>query len=532
MSETKLDELERLWADLPYFCEEKLKVLDKGGHFVPLKLNSVQLLLHERIEKQRAETGWVRVLVLKARRMGVSTYVGARYYQKATLCPGRNVYVQAHTLDSTEALFQMVDRFQRNYDLAPRVGASNAKELTFPKLDSSYAVATAGQKAGGRGRTIQLYHGSEVPFWPNAADHFASSIQAVSLVRDTEVILEGTANGPSGEFYERWQKAEAGIGDYIAVFIPWFLDSDNTRAAPADFEVNREAEAGRMSEAEMVEMFGLTNDQLEWRRGKILDLGSEDMFCQEYPSTSQEAFVNTEHEPFIPPLLVMRAQKRQMEPHGPLILGVDPAGMGGDRFAVAARRGYSVLWIESRTKIDAQEGIAWVRELIDTHQPARVNVDAGGGGNGHAIVTGLRHLGPKYDEIVRGVNFGGTAQAKLANPKKPGPKNRRMEMWQRLKEWLEDPVGASLPTRTTLASDISAPQKKPTTSGDWQLESKIDMKKRGVRSPDEGDAVVLTFASNELFQNYHEPAAPPPVDRRRSSTLQRGSITGPCSWMT
>src|SRR5690606_9388302 len=132
----------------------------------------------------------------------------------ATLNRGVNVYILTHEQTATDNLFKMVDRFQTHNPLAPSTGKSNAKELEFDKLDSSYVVATAGQKGGGRSRTISLFHGSEVHFWNNAKDHFASSVQTVPDRPGTEIILESTGNGPSGEFYERWHDAVAGKSDY------------------------------------------------------------------------------------------------------------------------------------------------------------------------------------------------------------------------------------------------------------------------------------------------------------------------------
>jgi hypothetical protein len=229
---------------------------------------------------------------------------------------------------------------------------------------------------------------------------------------------------------------------------------------------------------------------------------------------------------------VLRARKRSTKGVGPLILGVDPAALGGDRFSIAARRGMEVEWVQFRTKIDAQEGTAWVRSLIDKHKPNRVNVDAGG--IGHAIVSGLRHMGPAYALLVRAVNFGGTSEHRQAFAKHlPGPWNRRAEMWSRLKEWLEDELGAKLPDIDALQSDICAARLKPRLDGNFLLESKEELRKRGVRSPDLADSVALTFAFMEYFQEFSTPKAPEKfaeVDNSRNVTTF-GELSGPTSWM-
>lgn len=506
----KLARLKRLRTDLPYFAQECLKVRDKSGQIEPFVLNQAQKELHDKLELQREEHGWVRAMVLKGRQQGISTYVAGRYYQKASLRTGSVVYILSHEQASADKLFAMVDRYQRLNPIAPHVGASNAKELVFDKLESSYSVATAGSKEGGRGGTSSHFHGSEVGFWANAPAHFAASVQGVPLLPGTEVILESTSAGAAGEFYERWQDAEAGRGDYIPIFLPWWLSEEYSRPAPAGFELQKEPEAdGEMSEQEYADTWKLPTGKMCWRRNKIIELRSLETFKREYPADPSEAWTAPPGmEPMVASVLVMRARKRTgINGVGPLILGVDPASNGGDRFSISARRGNRVLWTLYRNKINHMEGTLWVKTLIDDLQPARVNIDAGN--IGADIITGLRSLGPRYVEVVRGVNFGGTSQAKVAQPKVPGPKNRRAEMWKRMLEWLMQAEGVQLPDIGALQSDICAPKLVPQLNNDFLLESKVELKKRGIRSPDLADSVALTFAFNEFFTSYSSGEVPP-----------------------
>lgn len=533
MSTLTREDFELLHDSLEVFGEKCLRVLNKQGELVPFRMNASQRYLHEKLEAQRREKGWVRALVLKGRRQGCSTYVAARYYHCVTTNPGRYSYILSHEQKSSDMLFDIVSRFQTHNPLRPHVGTRNIKELVFDRFDSGYAVATAGQKEGGRGGGFMLFHGSEVSRWPNAAAHFAASVQQVPLVSGTEIILETTSAGPSGEFYRRYLEAQQGKGDYIAIFLPWFIEEDNQREPDPGFELSNDAEAGQMSEVELAATFGLTMRQMAWRRSKVHELGSVELFMQEYPATPAEAWTDTHGaDSFIPALSVLRARGRKQTAAGPLIVGVDPASGGGDRFAVAARRGFVVEWTEFRRKIDTLEGTQWLRHLIDKHKPARVNIDAGN--IGAAIVTNLKSLGPPYTDIVRGVNFGGTSEAKLARPKVPGPYNRRAEMWMRLRDWLAAQEGAQLPDSDDLQADLVAPRMKPKLSGDFVLESKIDMRQRGIPSTDLGDAVALTFASNEFFAKYHERSRsaafgePPEMQRSAPRPLV---LPGPLSWM-
>jgi len=202
----------RLRDDLEAYASRCLKIRTKAGRVEPFEFNSAQLYLHEALERQKAETGKVRALILKGRQMGLSTYTGARFYHRCTHQRGVQVFILTHEQTATDNLFAMVDRYHQNNNplVTPSTGAANAKELYFDRLDSGYSVGTAGAKAVGRSKTIQLFHGSEVAFWPNAASHFAGVVQAVPDLPGTEIILESTANGIGGEFHQRWQQAENG----------------------------------------------------------------------------------------------------------------------------------------------------------------------------------------------------------------------------------------------------------------------------------------------------------------------------------
>lgn len=534
MADQTLERLALLRGDLAAFGRECLKVRTKEGESLPFLLNPVQQILHERLEAQRRETGWVRAIVLKGRQQGVSTYTAARFYQKTSLRKGINTYILAHEQPASDTLFGIVDRYQRNNALAPHVGTSNAKELVFDRLDSSYSVATAGSKAGGRSKAITLFHGSEVAFWANAKDHFAASVQGVPLAPGTEIILESTSAGGSGEFYNRWADAEAGVGDYIPIFLEWWLTSEYQRTPEPGFVLSNAADADAMSEQEYADTFRLSLRQMAWRRGKIQEIGAT-LFRREYPATPSEAWTTPEdHVPYIMPLNVLRARKRKTEGVGPLIVGVDPASGGGDRFSVAWRRGLSVERLEFRNRIDHNEGTAWIREIIERDKPSRVCIDAGN--IGATIVTNLKSLGPRFAEIVRGVNFGGTSDWRNAKPKVPGPYNRRAEMWMRLRDWLASPEGVSIPDDQALETDIVAPKQKPRLDGFFYLESKIDMKSRGVRSPDLADAVALTFAFMEFFESWSQPSKAVPfgnVDTPRPDVapMDLGLSQSPSGWM-
>lgn len=531
-----LEKLAQYRSDLNAYARDCVTIRDKRGLVERFPgFNTAQKYIHRQLEAQLKRTGKVRALILKGRQQGASTYTAIRFYRRASMFRGTNVYILTHEQTASDNLFKMVDRFQVNNPIAPRVGTSNVKELVFDRLDSSYAVATAGAKAGGRSRTLSLFHGSEVAYWENAADHFSGSVQGVPDMPGTEIILESTASGASGEFYERWQDAVADRGDYIPIFVPWFWQEEYTREAPADFELETEPGDTGMSEKEYAELFNLPNDRMAWRRAKVAELRSVQKFDQEYPGSPDMAFQSADtKKSFILPIQILRARKRKnITEAGPLIIGVDPSGPGKDRFAISWRRGFKVTKIEYRQMPDTAEAVQWLKSIIDEDMPDRMFVDLGN--IGHAIVSLLKGRvddrgkpakcpdGRTYSEIIRGINFGGTSQAKMARPKVPGPKNRRAEMWDRSREWLDLEEGVSIPDMDMLQADATAPRIKPLLNNDFLLESKDQMKARGVRSPDLWDSVVLTFAEVERIISSGKKAVKQPRKSASGQDLARNT---------
>ena len=510
--ERRMRGLQRLRDDLTLYAAEALKIKPKVGEIIPLRFNRAQLHVHEAIERQRKRTGRVRVIIGKGRQGGISTYVGARFYHRTSLHRSTQTYILTHEQEATDNLFEMVTRFHLHCPLRPSTSLDNAKELYFDKLDSGYSVGTAGTKAAGRSGTNQLLHWSEVAFSPNAKGHKAGIVQTVPDARGTEIIFESTGNGPWGEFYETWQSAEAGAGDYEAIFVPWYWSDEYSRDVPDSFTLDDE-------DAKYQETYNLTLGQMVWRRAKIAELKDVRLFKQEYPASATEMFQATGRHSFIDPETVIAARKTTCEAIGPLVVGVDPSRFGDDRFSCAWRRGRKVEKIESRNKIGTTEALAWLRDIIEQDKPAKMFIDAGGGGD--RLFDILCSWGKPYEDVVVLVNFGSPALTSVIlmddGSKRAGPKNRRAEMWSASRDWLVQVGGADLPDLDSLQSDACAPgYHYDTTSQQLVLESKEQIRARGVRSPDEWDAIALTFAEPVKDRR---PAAPP---ARRVTTLGAG----------
>lgn len=269
---------QRLKDDFPHYAAKCLKIRTKTGSVEPLIFNKAQTYIHQRLEEQKARTGKVRALILKGRQQGVSTYVGGRFYHRASHSRGVRVFILTHEDAATQNLFEMVDRYHEHCPVLvkPSTGAANAKELNFDLLDSGYKVGTAGTKGVGRSSTIQLFHASEAAFWPHAETHAAGILQAIPDVSGSEIIKESTANGVGNVFHQEWREAETGASDFEAIFVPWFWQEEYRSPVPPDFQRDEE-------EDQIAELYGLDDDQLVWRRRKIAELKDPILFKQEYP---------------------------------------------------------------------------------------------------------------------------------------------------------------------------------------------------------------------------------------------------------
>ena len=281
---------QRLYDDFSFYASAALKIRTKDAVVVPFSMNEAQKRLNAIVEEQYKSTGKVRVMILKARQMGLSTYVGGRLFSRVSQRSAKKALVVTHHADSTRALFDMTQRF---YDLLPDIlkvptKYSSRKELKWgAPLDSGYIVGTAGADTLARGETITHAHLSEVAFWPRskAQELFSGLMDSIPDRPDTEVYIESTANGVSGVFYEQWQAAVRGQTDFIPVFLPWFIEPGYSTDVPDGFERTPE-------EQSLVDAHGLNDGQLMFRRLKIGQKG-RDLFMQEYPSTSEEAFLTS-----------------------------------------------------------------------------------------------------------------------------------------------------------------------------------------------------------------------------------------------
>lgn len=292
------------------YIENYLKIVNKEGKLLPLKFNYAQQILYDTIKKLRAENKLVRIIILKARQLGLSTATGGIFCSNTLLNFNMNTGIITHKSDATANLFKMYKLMYQNLpnQLKPSILKDNQNTLEFNNengtgLNSSIKCMTAGSSGVGRSTTYQQLHMSEYAFWPgDKKDTFLGLVQTVPATPDSMIIIESTPNGYD-DFKDKWDDAVAGKSDFVPLFFPWFFNPEY-RMKYDGFEFTPE-------EQEIKKMYNLDNEQITWRRWCIKNNCSNDLdqFKQEYPSCPEEAFLSTGKCVFPKENVISRLQK-------------------------------------------------------------------------------------------------------------------------------------------------------------------------------------------------------------------------------
>ena len=303
------------------YCRDVLKIEDKAGDIVPLKLNLPQKIIQKIASKQLADEGHIRLIVLKARQEGISTLVESWIFKKTSTNPNNHALIISHSTDSAQKIKKMCDLYYRELPewLKPQTRFENKDQLTFDTkkrgqkgLNSSIDLDTAKNLDAGASFTFQAVHLSEVARFDriradlNVSDTLTSLFNSVPRGKGSMIVIESTAQGVGNTFHSFWNDAVEGLNDFIPVFLPWYY-------LP---EYQMELEPGEklelMDEYEEVELLKivptLSHAQLKWRRWVIRNncRGKLDLFKQEYPTFPEEAFLYSGDTVFDAPIVKKR----------------------------------------------------------------------------------------------------------------------------------------------------------------------------------------------------------------------------------
>ena len=316
---TPVQRAEQLAAfqDHARFCRESLRVRERIGSVVALEQWPSQAKLTAAIEAQRRRGKPVRKVILKTRRSGFTLGACSQMYHDIPFFPGRRGLVIADHYDPAglEA-FDYLVQFQMNYRPFSVKGCGG---IALPKLlkpephrlvspvpkgatlellwanGSAIDVMSAEGGNVGRGGGRHWILGDEAAFWRSAEVTLTAVLNMVPDLPETDVILQSTANGLGGEFYELCQKAQdpASGSGFEFLFFGWLEHPLYVLPFETRDDAKRLQDHLDREEGELHELHGATLEQLHWRRRKIATecRGHIELFHQEYPTTPDEAFL-------------------------------------------------------------------------------------------------------------------------------------------------------------------------------------------------------------------------------------------------
>ena len=331
---------------------------DRSRGLITPQQNYLQIKAHDVILRMRALRLPERAIGLKPRQKGSTTWFSAEDYThirrtSAHACVIGGQYSQ------TREIWEMLRTYQANddFDGWGNTGEINTKEGNWSN-GSRLKPETAGDALAGISGTYQVLHATEVARWSrygvaNAGEVLANILKCVPLLPDTLVILESTAEGASGTFYERFLQAidaddfltgkvDLQPGQYVRIFAPWFEFADSTmRLTPEQkryVESSLDTEEEFRGEKDLIDRYGRNDngvirlgssvttfdvwEQLAWRRWAIREECKRDraIFDRDYPHSWQDAFMKSGNLRFNATGLSVLRKRQNLRPPMPGII--------------------------------------------------------------------------------------------------------------------------------------------------------------------------------------------------------------------
>lgn len=272
----------------------RLVIKNKRMELVRFQPNWAQQQFYAEAERQFRDRGRVRIIILKARQLGMSTATEAMAFNLTFVFPGYRALVLAHEIPASQNLLEMTKRYWDNYPFKRLYTTDfySKNDIGWVETGSNMKIATAGNKGAGRSSTIHFLHASEMAFYPDPKVVMTGLTQTIPESPGTVVVAESTANGRGNYFHQQWQLAEQGETEYVPMFFPWH-EHPEYRASYIGIPYHN---LGKLSDEEKVlKKLGVDDDRLAWRRWAIINKCQSDVliFMQEYPSNPEEAFLAT-----------------------------------------------------------------------------------------------------------------------------------------------------------------------------------------------------------------------------------------------
>lgn len=292
----------RFRHDFEYWAARCATIRDKlSGADVRLRLNAGQRKVLDALEKQRRAGRPMRIIILKARQWGSSTFVQV-YMAWIQIVHRRNwnSLICAHVKDTAITIRRIYTRLLEGYPdglwreekeaaFSAVAGSQNSRQIAG--RGATVTVGSSENPDSCRGSDIAMAHLSEVAFWKDSRQHapeelVQAAVSGVARIADSLIVMESTANGVGSYFHREWLRSEAGKSDKTPVFVAWH-----------EIEIYREQVAdpaclwAAMDDYERgLWEAGVTLEAIAWYHGKRREMSTDTRMKAEFPSTPAEAF--------------------------------------------------------------------------------------------------------------------------------------------------------------------------------------------------------------------------------------------------
>ncbi len=403
------EDLVRLGREMDASVDDALALAEKVLK-IRNRLGKVEFLAANQAQTRYARNAWGKNsnIILKARQMGITTWIAGRFFLKTITHPGTVTVEVGHTQESAEALFRIVHRFLAQLPDALREGAlksakCSARRIAFPALDSEYLVETAGDRNAGRGLTITNLHCTELARWPGDPEETLAGLRA-TLSPEGELVMESTPNGASGCFWKEWQEAEK--TGAVRHFFPWWLEPSYRAEAVDESSLTED-------ERRVRECAGLSLEQIGYRRR--LRENFRGLARQEYAEDPESCFLASgscwfEVAAIDSRLRAVRAPAEQRgdlwiwagpQPGRQYLVAVDPSGGSPDGDYAAAQvidRERGLQCAELRAHRSPLETAIAAADLAQEYNHALLAVERNN--HGHGVLAHL-HSACAYQRVYR-----------------------------------------------------------------------------------------------------------------------------------
>lgn len=317
-----IDAMRVLMQDRVLMIQTLLMVEDKSRKMVPFFLGDIQM--------DMIQTSGIADIYVKPAQVGASTVHIADYMLDVLTIPGTTAVIISYNEFITGRLLRKANNFyhilSKRVPGLPEMDHNSTYEMTFPGINGSFYIGSAGSFTFGRGEKIDDLLLDEYGFWkPGDAERiFSSALQRVPLLPHTKRRILSTPNGEDNDFCETFRAAEEGTSIGASIFkphfYPWFLHKEYRLGIDNPFTRKEDREKILKNldadEAKLVEQFKLDYDQIRWRRYKIAEMASlrrtgesSRLFGQEYPEDKVTCFMSVGDQAHSPDIIAEKSRQ-------------------------------------------------------------------------------------------------------------------------------------------------------------------------------------------------------------------------------